>query len=287
MTGSSASEPGRGRGRVSHPQSVGSLLQSAGRDERNRLEIGYEEPNGTNHWEQLVVHGPTGRIGIGVGDPGAEKHEIDQQRPMLIVNGYASFDRDLSYDEYDMPHGRLRLGLDGYNDILSDGQAGTDVRPLPVTSRRRKTDFKTGGSREENIRLRITSNGRVGIGTTEPEAELHVNGNIIAQDVGLRNADVAEEFTISEPVAVEPGSVMVIDEGTVLRQCTEAYDTKVAGVVSGAGDYKPALVVDRQTNQTGRLPIALMGKVFCRVDASQMPIKVGDCRRLRQQRATR
>jgi hypothetical protein len=50
----------------------------------------------------------------------------------------------------------------------------------------------------------------------------------------------------------------------------------VAGVISGAGDYKPGIVLDKQGSQLNRKPIALLGKVYCKVDASYAPIEVGD-----------
>jgi hypothetical protein len=50
----------------------------------------------------------------------------------------------------------------------------------------------------------------------------------------------------------------------------------VAGVVSGAGDYKPGIVLDKQSTLGNRSPIALLGKVFCKVDAGPAPVEVGD-----------
>ena len=40
---------------------------------------------------------------------------------------------------------------------------------------------------------------------------------------------------------------------------------------------KPGITLDRQSSpHAGRLPIALSGKVYCRVDASSEPVHVGD-----------
>jgi len=46
--------------------------------------------------------------------------------------------------------------------------------------------------------------------------------------------------------------------------------------VSGAGPYRPAIVVDRTEASKGRLPISLVGKVCCMVDASFDAIEMGD-----------
>jgi hypothetical protein len=76
--------------------------------------------------------------------------------------------------------------------------------------------------------------------------------------------------------AVEPGAVMVLDENGVLRASDKSYDKKVAGVISGAGDYRPGLILDRHESSSGRLPVALVGKVYCKVDAAFGAIEVGD-----------
>ena len=53
-------------------------------------------------------------------------------------------------------------------------------------------------------------------------------------------------------------------------------DKRVAGVVSGGGELKPGIVLDKREADTKRRPIALVGKVYCKVDAQYSPIDVGD-----------
>jgi hypothetical protein len=50
----------------------------------------------------------------------------------------------------------------------------------------------------------------------------------------------------------------------------------VAGVVSGAGAFKPGIVLDQRADNEGRTTIALVGKVYCKVDADTESIAVGD-----------
>ena len=50
----------------------------------------------------------------------------------------------------------------------------------------------------------------------------------------------------------------------------------MAGVISGAGDYKPGLVLDKKQSVETRKSISLVGKVYCKVDAESSPIEVGD-----------
>jgi hypothetical protein len=63
-----------------------------------------------------------------------------------------------------------------------------------------------------------------------------------------------------------------------LEPSTRAYDSRVAGVVSGAGAYRPGIRLDsaEDGDETGRAPVALVGKVVCKVDADPAPIEVGD-----------
>jgi hypothetical protein len=103
------------------------------------------------------------------------------------------------------------------------------------------------------------------------EGDVEVTG-----DIRLVNADCAEDFDIAGLEKVEPGAVMVIDSEGSLIECNSPYDKRVAGVISGAGKYKPALILDKQESSKNRMPIALMGKVYCRVDASYGAIEVGD-----------
>lgn len=98
----------------------------------------------------------------------------------------------------------------------------------------------------------------------------------VTNDIILKNADCAENFDIAGLEKVEPGTVMVIDTEGALRQSDRAYDKRVAGVISGAGSYKPGLILDKQESSKNRMPISLMGKAYCKVDASYGAIEVGD-----------
>ena len=108
--------------------------------------------------------------------------------------------------------------------------------------------------------------------------DLNVDQNVnVKGDILLEGADCAEDFDVAEPEVIEPGTVLALDQEGKLRQSSEAYDKKVAGVVSGAGGFRPGIRLDQQHESKGsRMPIALVGKVFCKADASQSPIEVGD-----------
>jgi hypothetical protein len=94
-------------------------------------------------------------------------------------------------------------------------------------------------------------------------------------DVSISNADCAEEFELAGAEAVQPGTLMSFGIDGTLFPSSESYDSKVVGVISGAGEYKPGIVLDRR-HGGNRVPIALLGKVYCKVDAEYSAIEVGD-----------
>ncbi|MEM1207486.1 MAG: hypothetical protein AAGN66_29895, partial [Acidobacteriota bacterium] len=171
---------------------------------------------------------------------------------------------------FDGAAGNLRLGGGGNDgDLLLNSGAG---------ERRIHLDADTangyfGGNGEEGDILLFASGGNQADGST---ATIHLDGG--NGDIVLRNADFAEDFDVREAVMaqVEPGTVMVLDDDGKLVPCTEAYDRRVAGAISGAGDYRPGIIMDKQDDSTHRLPVALMGKVFVKVDAAFGAIATGD-----------
>jgi hypothetical protein len=98
----------------------------------------------------------------------------------------------------------------------------------------------------------------------------------VTGDVQLVGGDCAEDFDVTESAAVTPGTVMVINGEGNLQPSEQAYDKRVAGVISGAGGYRPGLVLDKQTSERTRKPLALVGKVYCLVDAQYASVEVGD-----------
>lgn len=108
------------------------------------------------------------------------------------------------------------------------------------------------------------------------KGDINAGGNVnVTGDVVLSGSDCAEDF--DAPKDIEPGTVVVIDNSGGLQESAVAYDKRVAGVISGAGLYKPALIMGKKHDSTGhRTPLALTGKAYCKVDAQYAPIEVGD-----------
>ena len=105
------------------------------------------------------------------------------------------------------------------------------------------------------------------------ETTIQLEGN--TGDIRLLGADCAEEFDLHDPADAIPGTVLTIGDAGRLRACTEPYDRRVAGIVSGAMGFRPAIVMDGRGGPN-RTAVALTGKAYCRVDARPAPIDVGD-----------
>jgi hypothetical protein len=105
------------------------------------------------------------------------------------------------------------------------------------------------------------------------EGDVEVTG-----DVRLVNADCAEDFDVLRPDQADAGTVMVLADEGALEPSTRPYDRRVAGIVSGAGAYRPGIILDRVGPRAHphRRPVALVGKVYCKADASSAPIEIGD-----------
>jgi hypothetical protein len=93
----------------------------------------------------------------------------------------------------------------------------------------------------------------------------------------LGGSDLAEPFEMSGET-VPAGALVVIDDENPgkLKLSGRAYDTRVAGIVSGAGGIKPGLTLSQKDVFEGGQNVAINGRVYCLADASQGAIIPGD-----------
>ena len=91
-------------------------------------------------------------------------------------------------------------------------------------------------------------------------------------------SDLAERFAVSGTETAVPGSVMVIDPDNPghLMPGHSAYDRKVAGVVSGAGDVQAGLTLHQEGVLEGDTIVAIAGRVYVLADAGNGAIEPGD-----------
>lgn len=110
------------------------------------------------------------------------------------------------------------------------------------------------------------------------EGRAWVSGEMSVAVLTIRGgADLAEPFESSDG-PLPPGSVVVIDPDRPgrLRLATEVYDTKVAGVISGAGGVQPGIALRQAGALEGGQHVALTGRVYVLADAAFGAIQPGD-----------
>jgi hypothetical protein len=197
---------------------------------------------GTTDGQPLVIRtNGAEAMRINVGGSGSSALEIAAQDG-LAVTGFQPF---ITLRDANAGNRRsIVQGVDGHIVLIPDSFAGSGTAAVVVRS----------GS-----------------------GDVEMTGNLtVAGDIALSGGDTAEYFDVADPEGTQPGAVMSIKAGGVLEVCQRPYDKNVAGVVSGAGTYRPGLLLDRRESSHPRMPIALTGKVWCLADASAQPIEVGD-----------
>jgi hypothetical protein len=111
----------------------------------------------------------------------------------------------------------------------------------------------------------------------QPNGDAYVQGTMSCKVLTIRGgADVAEPFVM--PEAIAKGSVVVIDGAHPgqLKLSAEAYDTRVAGIVSGANGISPGIALHQEGMVEGGQNVALSGRVYVQADAAFGAIKPGD-----------
>jgi hypothetical protein len=157
----------------------------------------------------------------------------------------------------------LRIGGNGANGTVS--VLGADGQPLlELLGRGNESVMGLG---------QVNRPGRISLFSGNQSESLRLDA--ATGDIMLANADYAEEFDLAE-AGIEPGTVVVLTEDGSVAASEKAYDTRVAGVISGAGSYRPGLVLDRRDTGRDRAPVSLLGKVCVLADATDGPIAVGD-----------
>ncbi len=93
----------------------------------------------------------------------------------------------------------------------------------------------------------------------------------------IGGADLAEPFEMSKK-DVPQGAVVVIDEENPghLKMSDQPYDSRVAGIVSGANGINAGIKMQQLGAVEGGQSVALTGRVYALADASEAPIKPGD-----------
>ncbi|MGC8827747.1 MAG: hypothetical protein ACP5TV_12185 [Anaerolineae bacterium] len=112
-------------------------------------------------------------------------------------------------------------------------------------------------------------------------AQFRGNVRVVSKGTGAtlielgEGLDYAEGFIVTDADEVAPGMVLVIDpeHPGQLQLSREAYDRRVAGIVTGANGLGSAIYLGGEEFDFG---VALAGRVYCSVDASYGEVSPGD-----------
>lgn len=202
-----------------------------------------------------------GRVGIGRTNPGRMLHIGDIGVPnsegMIRFESRSGTNASNRAWDIGVPEKDSDTSGTGYSFIIDDIQTGA-------------TEF-----------MIKYGTGQVGIGFSSIPAgvKLAVNGKALVDVLEIQGgSDLSETFDINGE-NVEPGMVVVIDPDSAggLMRSSQAYDRKVAGIISGAGGIRPGMVMGQKGSvASGAYPVALTGRVYCFVDASEHAIIPGD-----------
>ncbi len=165
-----------------------------------------------------------------------------------------------------------------------------------------------------STKLRVRSNGGTSIGTDSedtPGNGLFVEGNVLVgdgSDITLHDedgnasiilkadvsgkgriktdeleitggSDISEKFCVRPGKNIEPGTLVSIDVEHPGQLCItqHMYDTRIAGVISGANGISTGLIMGQTGSiADGEYPIALTGRVYVKAEAIRESIKPGD-----------
>jgi len=108
-------------------------------------------------------------------------------------------------------------------------------------------------------------------------------GNVIIYEYGTTNKvielgkglDYAEGFEVAGGAKFAPGTVLILDprHPGQLTISDKAYDRKVAGIVAGANGLGSGVRLGAGQYDHD---VALAGRVYCNVDATETAVEVGD-----------
>ena len=168
----------------------------------------------------------------------------------------------------------LRMGGSGTDgDLLlfrSDGDRSDDST-ASVTIDGQQAALRMGGSGTDGDILVFPHDGDK---TDDATATIHLDGD--SGQILFQNGDAAESFEVADPPSASPGTLMVVDDDSRLIVSSTPYDSRVIGVVAGAGSHRAGIVLDHRPGVPGFVPISILGKAACMVDASYGEIRAGD-----------
>ena len=205
----------------------------------------------------------SGNNGIGVyasANTGTNAHALHGQSS----TGFAGYFEGGVRVEYASPFNKPQLELDDPSDFGFS-------RVRMKTGARSFWDIAVGTTPGSTNALRFFNEGSGDV------MVLQTNGTLFCNVLTIRGgADLAEPFEM--PAEIPKGAVVIIDDERPgrLKLSERAYDTRVAGIVSGAKGVNPGLTLSQEGQFDSGQQVALSGRVYVQADATGAAIKPGD-----------
>jgi hypothetical protein len=182
--------------------------------------------------------------------------------PQMIINSAGNVGIGLTTPAYRLDvAGQVRSGSGGF--VFPDGTVQTTAATGTGGG---SSQWTTSGS---NI---FYNAGNVGIGINPaPQYKLDVAGDVrVSGNIAAKYQDVAEWVEASH--LLPAGTVVVLNpaKSNQVMASTQAYDTRVAGVIS----TQPGIALGESGE--GKVLVATTGRVKVKVDATRSPIHIGD-----------
>jgi hypothetical protein len=199
---------------------------------------------------QAIVRA-NGNVGIGTTAPSSLLHLRSASHTYLQVGAPLGFQSSISFND----------DTNGQDIVLYRPENSRDFSVWTATSSRVLT---------------VTQSGNVGVGTTSPASKLDVTGNLNASgtitggNIVAKYQDIAEWVQSSQ--VLQAATVVVLDrtKSNQVIASSQAYDTRVAGVISS----QPGITLGEKGER--KVLVATSGRVKVKVDATAAPIQVGD-----------
>ncbi len=200
-----------------------------------------------------LVIGSDGTVGIGTFSSTSK----------LSVNGSVSIGTQNAQSRLDvrLPDNNAGNAIQFGSQTYCMGRLGEDASTNTVWLGNVRADGPIEFRINNAMKARVNTNGAFEVKT------LQIDGG----------SDLVEGFD-SQTADIEPGTLMVIDplHPGQLMPSTSAYDSKVAGIVSGAGGVNPGIHMGQNGVMDGKHPIAMTGRVYVKCSTTGGPIQPGD-----------